>query len=84
MDPTFKIVNIQHHRNGVFGAPFYAVTFDEGNSRKVAAVFEAAYHVAVFDLDLLAEGNITFGENSWRGDTYETRLRAAIAEYAAA
>lgn len=31
---------------------------------------------AVFDLGLLAEGDIDFGSNSWRGDNYDTELRA--------
>jgi len=34
--------------------------------------------VAVLNRDLLAEGNIRFGENSWRGDHYEQDLRDAI------
>ena len=43
-----------------------------------AVVFEAEHHVAVFNLDKLALGNITFGDNSWRGDRYEPQLRGAI------
>ena len=41
-------------------------------------VFEKKSHVAVFNLDKLAVGNITFGVNSWRGDHYEHPLRNAI------
>lgn len=41
-------------------------------------VFEQKYHVAVFNLDKLALGNIAFGENSFRGDQYEPYLRKAI------
>jgi hypothetical protein len=79
MEPKIEIVDIQHHRNGVMGEPFYAITFTEEGSRKVATVFQANWHVAVLDIDLLAAGNITFGENSWRGDNYAPQLRAAIA-----
>jgi len=36
---------------------------------------------AVFDTDLLGQGNVTFGENSWRGDNYEKELRKVVEEY---
>ena len=73
------IENIQRHRNGVCGAPFYVLTFrDPDQGRMVGIVFDAEHHVAVFNLDKLALGNITFGVNSWRGDRYEPHLRSAI------
>lgn len=34
----------------------------------------------VLDVAKLAEGDIAFGSNSWRGDDYEPDLRRAIAE----
>lgn len=83
------IEQIEYHRNGVCGAPFSVVTFtdtDVGDTKKkkgrkmVGIVFDEHAHVAVFDRELLGNGNIAFGENSWRGDTYEKELRAAIAE----
>ena len=76
------IENIQRHRNGVCGTPFYVLilTFrDPDQGRMVGIVFDAEHHVAVFNLDKLALGNITFGVNSWRGDHYEPHLRNAIA-----
>ena len=78
---------VEHHRNGVSGAPFNVVLFtDHGphGSRKLGIVFEAAHHVAVFDLAKLAAGDIAFGSNSWRGDQFEPRLRRLIAEHHAA
>ncbi len=70
---------IQRHRNGVCGAPFYVLTFhDPDQGKMVGIVFEAEHHVAVFSLDKLALGNIAFGDNSWRGDRYEPHLRSAI------
>ena len=33
---------------------------------------------AVFDLERLAQGNITFGDNSYRGDVYAPELRRAV------
>lgn len=41
-------------------------------------VFGQECHVAVFNLDKLAAGNIAFGINSWRGDSYDPHLRDAI------
>jgi len=75
-----RIENIQYHRNGVSGAPFHVLLFrnpDEG--RMLGIVFQQRYHVAVFNLDKLALGDIAFGLNSWRGDQYEPHLRKAIA-----
>jgi len=79
-----KIITIAHHRNGVGGAPFDVVLFDEAkrahpeNHRKVGIVFDEPGHVAVLDIAKLAAGDIAFGSNSWRGDNYEPHLRDAI------
>ncbi|MCY2985007.1 MAG: hypothetical protein NTY15_15390 [Planctomycetota bacterium] len=75
-----NIVNLAHHRNGICGAPFYAVLFNDSESYKLGIVFDSPYHVAILDFDRLVLSNITFGENSYRGDLYEAPLRAAIAE----
>jgi hypothetical protein len=73
------IENIQNHRNGVSGAPFHVLLFrDPDEGRMLGVVFQQEYHVAVFNLDKLALGNIAFGVNSWRGDRYEPFLRTAI------
>jgi hypothetical protein len=74
------IENIQRHRNGICGAPFHVLIFGDPNEgRMVGIVFDQQYHVAVFNLDKLAAGNMAFGVNSWRGDRYEPHLRSAIA-----
>jgi len=73
------IESIQYHRNGVCGAPFHVLIFrDPDEGRMVGIVFDQEYHVAVFNLDKLARGNIAFGANSWSGDRYEPSLRKAI------
>lgn len=75
------IINFDHHRNGICGAPFAVVLFkDTGpeGSRKVAILFEEPHHCAVLDVDKLAAGDIAFGSNSWRGDRFEESLRKAI------
>ncbi|MEZ6128920.1 MAG: hypothetical protein R3C59_09575 [Planctomycetaceae bacterium] len=76
-----SIIDVARHRNGISGAPFHVVLFEDiGDeaSLKVGIVFEASHHVAVLDVRLLAEGIITFGQNSWRGDVFEPELRQQI------
>ena len=76
------IENIQHHRNGISGAPFHVLSFrDPDEGLMLGVVFHQEYHVAVFNLDKLALGNIAFGVNSWRGDQYEPHLRKAIVDH---
>jgi hypothetical protein len=81
------IEEIAHHRNGVCGAPFSVVKFVcPENGAMLAVVFDLSDgdgyswdgRVAVFKRDLLADDVIAFGENSWRGDHYESALRKAI------
>jgi hypothetical protein len=78
------IIDIAHHRNGISGAPFEVALFEDhepaAGSRKVAILFEGRYHCAVLDVAKLAQGDIAFGSNSWRGDHYEPDLRKAIAK----
>jgi hypothetical protein len=76
-----KIIDIAHHRNGICGIPFAVVLFtDTGpeGSRKVAILFEHEGYCAVLDVDKLAQRDIAFGSNSWRGDRFEQPLRKAI------
>jgi hypothetical protein len=75
------IIDIAHHRNGICGAPFNTVLFEDSGpegSRKVAILFDEQYHCAVLDVAKLAAGDIAFMSNSWRGDHYEPHLRTAI------
>lgn len=79
-----RIVAIDYHRNGIGGAPFDVVLFEdrgEEGSRKVAVLFDDLGHCAVLDVAKLAAGDIAFGSNSWRGDWYEARLRAAVSQH---
>ncbi|HJT77880.1 MAG TPA: hypothetical protein VJ739_11825 [Gemmataceae bacterium] len=76
-----KIIDFDHHRNGISGAPFAVVLFEDAGpegSRKVAILFEPEGHCAVLDVAKLAAGSIAFGTNSWRGDRYESSLRRAL------
>ena len=76
-----KIIDIAHHRNGVCGAPLDVVLFHDGESRKIAILFDAEYHCAVLDVAKLAAGDIAFGSNSYRGDNYEPDLRNAVTAF---
>lgn len=78
---SLTIIDIAHHRNGVCGAPFAVVLFEDAGaegSSKVAVLFEQDGQCAVLDIDKLAQGDIAFGSNSWRGDHFEPSLRKAI------
>lgn len=78
-----KIIATAHHRNGICGAPFTAVLFEDTGpegSRKIGILFDEPYHCAVLDVAKLAAGDIAFGSNSFRGDHFESQLRAATAD----
>lgn len=76
------IQEVSWHRNGISGEGFYAVRFQWGVSGSVenfiATVFDAPGHCAVLSLDRMNKSGVAFGENSWRGDEIEDRLRQAI------
>ena len=76
-----KVLSVEHHRNGVHGNSFYVVLFKHGHTTKVGIVFDDPGNVAVLDVGLLAQNNIEFGENSWRGDEFESELRKAVESY---
>jgi hypothetical protein len=79
-----KIIDIAFHRNGISGAPFHVVLFDDrcnDGRRMMAIVFEEDCHCAVLDVAKLAAGDIKFGSNSYRGDEYQCRLRKAIDQH---
>ncbi len=74
---------IDRHRNGISGAPFWAVLFDDEEGHElIAVVFDEPHYVAVLGVAVLADAGkgVKFGMNSWRGDAYEPALRAAIRE----
>jgi hypothetical protein len=76
-----NVVDLAYHRNGICGAPFHVVLFDDTedeNTRKVGILFDQRFHCAVLDVAKLANGNIIFGQNSYRGDTFEDTLRNAL------
>jgi hypothetical protein len=78
---NIKPTTIAYHRNGIDGAPFNVMLFHDGDSEKMAIVFERPGYCAVLDVTKLAAGGIAFGSNSWRGDCYEPALRPAIDKF---
>jgi hypothetical protein len=82
-----QVQDIAHHRNGICGAPFYAVRFrwqEEGEHfprLMLGIVFPVELGdcvTAVLDVDMLMAGDVAFGSNSWRGDHFDGPLRQAI------
>lgn len=82
-----QLNSIAHHRNGICGEPFYVALFrDDDGSTKVAITFHnhpAECRTAVLNVEMLAAGNVTFGENSLRGDLYHDWMLDQIAQYTA-
>lgn len=79
MTEPIRVLKQARHRNGIAGEPFtVAIIKDVDGSKKLVVMFEQEAHTAVFDLALLAEEVIEFGENSWRGDEYESKLRETL------
>ena len=84
-DGRMKVTEIEYHRNGICGNGFNIVNFVFQDGRKyrkmMAVIFEEKGNCAVFDQEMLGQGNIKFGENSWRGDDFEKDLRREIELY---
>lgn len=83
-----KVLQVARHRNGISGAPFYAVLFqawERGVGLMVGIVHDEPGYCSVLRVEpLSAPVGVTFGVNSWRGDTFEPELRAAIGAWEAA
>jgi hypothetical protein len=85
------IQEIDSHRNGVCGEPFWAIRFfwapedDKPMESFLAIVHEEPGYCSVIGLDRIEEMGIKFaGGNSWRGDHLEDDLREAISDARAA
>jgi len=73
---------IDYHRNGVSGEGFHVCKFiDSKEGFMIGIVFPSAGYCAVMNIDMLSEGIIDFGKNSYKGDHYEKELRQAIASW---
>ena len=81
-----KVEKLDYHRNGICGRGFYVGIVSDGKNRLLVIRFPReddrkvdAVLCAAFDLTKLQEENITFGENSWRGDHFSDIMDRAIA-----
>jgi len=87
-EPTIKAIDVSFHRNGVSGRPFYNVLFTDDSEPGLTFLGvipcsnnnENDCESYVLCVDKLAEHNIRFGENSYRGDRYEVALHKAITD----
>jgi hypothetical protein len=78
---NINLIDWAYHRNGICGAPFHVVLFDDvddENTRKIGILFDPPYHCAVLDVAKLSAGSIGFGFNSYRGDVFEDALRSHL------
>jgi hypothetical protein len=83
-DIKCKIIEASYHRNGISGAPFYAILFEEKTEgTMIASLFDGEVgYCAVYKVSELSAGNITFAcGNSWRGDQFESALRPLLKAY---
>lgn len=82
---NLKIIEASFHRNGICGVGFWAILFDDAeNGRMIASLFDEPRYCAVYSVDELSKGNITFARgNSWRGDQFEDALRPLLKDWEA-
>jgi len=80
MFEKIKIEKRSYHRNGISGTGFDVILFEDNKRKMIGIVFPDSGNVAVFNRELLAKDIIEFGKNSWRGDHYEEKLRAALGQ----
>ena len=88
MTVEHKVLQLEPHRNGVSGQPFFVGIIEdkEGDQTRTMLVIRftdvddvvGAVVCAAFDLDKLAKGEIRFRHNSWRGDVYAATMDDAI------
>lgn len=86
---NIKPLKVAHHRNGVCGMPFHCVLFDKEEDGQTTRMLAVRFphdegdgyqnpRIAVFDIALLYESVIEFGENSFRGDHFVDDIDKAI------
>jgi hypothetical protein len=84
-----KPIKVAYHRNGVSGEPFHCVIFDKEEGGETTRMLAVRFpddegkgyqnpRIAIFDVALLYESVIEFGENSFRGDYFVDGIDQAI------
>lgn len=75
-----KLLSAEWHRNGISGEPFITGLFTDEDGHTKMFVDFGEMRFAVLQVDKLAEGDIAFGSNSWRGDYYVNEIRSLYDE----
>jgi len=82
-----KVLDLAYHRNGICGEGFNVGIVEQEGRRMVVVRFSpeddarvGAVLCAALDIDLLAQNEIRFGINSWRGDHFADAMDEAIAK----
>jgi hypothetical protein len=86
---SYELKKMDYHRNGISGVGFHVAVFidhhsDEGKAMMMLGVLfdnDRECYCCAFSLKKLAEGNISFGDNSFRGDHYGDMMRAWAEDY---
>jgi hypothetical protein len=82
------LTDISHHRNGCTGVSFYVILFRDGlKDQRMAIKFDdqgdGNIYTAVLDTEKLADGDIDFGSNSFRGDVFDKQITEWCEKYEA-
>jgi hypothetical protein len=72
---SIKLLSASYHRNGIMGDGFHVGIFEDTDGSKKLFVDFGEDRFAVLDIAKIADGDIEFGSNSWRGDHYWTTIR---------
>ncbi len=75
-----KLLSAEWHRNGISGEPFITGLFTDEDGHTKMFVDFGEMRFAVLQVDKLANGDIVFGSNSWRGDWYVGEIRSLYDE----
>lgn len=86
---NLELKTMDYHRNGISGVGFHVAVFvdhhpDEGKAMTMLGILfdnDEECYCCAFNLKKLGEGNVAFGDNSFRGDYYEDMMRSWAADY---
>jgi hypothetical protein len=85
-----NLIKLAFHRNGISGDPFYVALAIDSHTGDRVVIIRFDYddiaerkmnRCAVLGVGQLAEGDIGFGSNSWRGDHYVEAMDRWIAAW---
>ena len=77
MEKIKNIIDMAYHRNGICGVPFIVTIFESADGNNMVGIRfddDSDCYCAVLDIDKLAEHEIRFCHNSWRGDHFADEI----------